>query len=164
MHHLRASRIRLLFPGHAPIPVPLPLPSVRVCVACKVVSARAVLLPCGHTMCGICSARAEQVVRDDGEDVENNGDLEARVGVCPADCRQFDSAEVLPLPYDLEQVGRELVHCLYSRSGCPFLGELRHLKEHCLGSCRFRPKICTQCGCAFAASQFMCHSMHCLRR
>ncbi|KAL3187699.1 hypothetical protein MRX96_024729 [Rhipicephalus microplus] len=138
------------------------LPSVRVCVACKVVSARAVLLPCGHTMCGICSAGAGQGVN--GEDVEDNGDLPARVGMCSVDARQFDEAEVLPLPYGLEQVGRELVHCVYARSGCPFLGELRHLKDHCLGSCHFRPKVCTRCGCAMTSSAFMHHSLHCLLR
>ncbi|KAL1484451.1 hypothetical protein MTO96_050037 [Rhipicephalus appendiculatus] len=148
------------FLDRRPFQFVFPLPSVRICVTCKVVSSRAVLLPCGHTMCDICSAGA----REDGEDFEADDAPPARVGACPVDGRQFAEAEVLSLPYGLEQVGRELVHCVYARSGCPFLGELRHLKEHCLGNCRFRPKICTRCGCAMTASALMRHSLQCLPR
>lgn len=147
-----------------PFEFAFPLPSVRICVSCKVVSARAVMLPCGHTMCDLCSAGAGQDVREDGEDVEADGALPVRVGVCPVDGRHFMEPEVLSLPYGVEQVGRELVHCVYARCGCPFLGELRHLKEHCLRNCRFRPKVCPRCGGAVPASSFMRHSLHCVPR
>ncbi|KAL1476187.1 hypothetical protein MTO96_036701 [Rhipicephalus appendiculatus] len=147
-----------------PFQFAFPLPSARICATCKIVSARAAMLPCGHTICEFCSEEAGQEVREDEEDVEGDGAPPARVGTCPVDGRQFAEAEVLSLPYGLDQLGRELVHCVNTPSGCPFLGELQHLKEHCLGNCRFRPKLCPRCACAIPASLFMRHSLYCLPR
>ncbi|KAL1476186.1 hypothetical protein MTO96_036700 [Rhipicephalus appendiculatus] len=104
-------------------------------------SVGASLLSCGHTVCDACVAglQPEQDVRR--EDVEA---VPGRDGVtCPVDGLRFADREVLPLSYGLEQVGRELVRCLNARSGCPFVAELKHLKEHCLENCRFRPRVGT---------------------
>uniref|UniRef100_A0A224Z1E2 TNF receptor-associated factor 6 n=1 Tax=Rhipicephalus zambeziensis TaxID=60191 RepID=A0A224Z1E2_9ACAR len=124
-----------------PIVFAFPLPSFRVCVSCKVVSARASRLSCGHTVCDACVAGLQP-----GQDVRRE-DVEAVPGrdgiTCPVDGLRFADRGVLSLAYGLEQVGRELVRCLNARSGCPFVAELKHLKEHCLGNCRFRPRVGT---------------------
>lgn len=119
-----------------PIMFAYPLPRYRVCILCKVVSARSWVLRCGHALCNVCIGGLQT-----GQDVQRK-DVEAVPGrervACPADGLRFTDHEVLSLAYSLEQVGCELVRCVNARSGCPFVAELKYLKEHCTRSCRFR--------------------------
>lgn len=143
-----------------PIMFESPLPSVRVCVSCKVVSAKSLLLPCGHTVCDACPVGL-RAGHDGPEDDDVEADQGPHAGRCPLDGLEFFEHDVLYLDYSLERVHRELVHCLNAPSGCPFVAELRFLREHYVDNCHFRERTCTRCGRGVPASAFLGHSLQC---
>ncbi|KAH7960383.1 hypothetical protein HPB49_019081 [Dermacentor silvarum] len=138
-----------------------PLPNV--CVSCSVLPARALLLPCDHTVCEVCKCdtfdRAERAADQDDSAV---GTL--RNGVCPKDGVPFADSCLEVLTTSLEQVHSQLALCVNASLGCPFRAELRHLKEHYFYDCRFSPRSCNHCGrYDIPACDILRHSLSCAR-
>ncbi|KAH7975122.1 hypothetical protein HPB49_024056 [Dermacentor silvarum] len=124
-----------------------PLPRVRVCAGCSVVPARAVQLPCGHTLCELCEYDA--FVRAAAEAQPNQVDSTVAMhhgGVCPEDGTPFAEFELRILTFSMEQLHRHVTLCVNARFGCSFQAELKQLKEHCFSDCCVRRKTCRYCG------------------
>ncbi|KAH7978904.1 hypothetical protein HPB49_007254 [Dermacentor silvarum] len=142
-----------------------PLPSVRVCASCSVVPARAVQLPCGHTLCELCendafdrAAAAAQCDQDDSAVAMHHG------AVCPHDGTPFAEAQLKVLTFSLEQLHQHVAFCVNSCFGCAFQAQLRRLEEHCFTECRVRRRICRHCGQVnILACDTRLHSMRCFQ-
>ncbi|XP_075526750.1 uncharacterized protein LOC142558517 [Dermacentor variabilis] len=120
------------FVNERPITFEQPLPSVCVCVNCEVVAANAVLLPCGHTLCGFCLNDACD--GGDNSTRRESGNLEHThcFGSCPLDGEPFEKEDVVDLCFPLERLMALPVYCFHASLGCPFDGVLGELQHHLL--------------------------------
>ncbi|KAH7974801.1 hypothetical protein HPB49_019734 [Dermacentor silvarum] len=138
-----------------------PLPSIRVCASCSVVPARAVQLPCGHTLCELCEYDAFVQAAAQLEQV-NSALAMYHGGVCPEDGTPFAESQLKVLTFSMEQLHRHVAFCVNARFGCAFQAELRHMKGHCFTDCCVRRKTCRYCRQDILACDTQLHPRRCL--
>ncbi|KAH7976781.1 hypothetical protein HPB52_019444 [Rhipicephalus sanguineus] len=116
-----------------------PLPNDRVCAGCSVVPARALRLPCGHTVCRtcVCNAVVRAAAQHDPCETDPNAVPD---GLCPEEWAPFSVLDVKIVTFPLELLRRQVVLCGNARLGCTFHAELRHLPGHLRSGCHVSRK------------------------
>ncbi|KAL1480497.1 hypothetical protein MTO96_050977 [Rhipicephalus appendiculatus] len=113
-----------------------PLPNDRVCAGCAVVAARAVRLPCGHTLCRPCARHAvarATARRDQDESTATTG----HDGLCPEEGAPFAERELEDVTFSLEELRRHNVLCVNADLGCLYCRTVRDLPEHIDNVCYY---------------------------